>query len=108
MRMFLVAALAVVCLPSLVVNAEAADRRIKVINKSDYPMVKFQASNTKRKSWEEDILGDKTLMPGQSVIVNIDDGSGSCMFDLRATFEGSRKAEKRGVNVCTMTSWTIN
>lgn len=108
MRVFLAAAIALVCGPLLTVNAEAADRRMKVINKSDYPMIKFQASNTKRKSWEEDILGDKTLLPGQSVVVNLDDGSGSCMFDLRAVFEGNRKAEKRNVNVCTTTSWTIN
>lgn len=89
-------------------RAEAADRRVKIINNTDYTMIKFQASNTKRKSWEEDMLGKSTVSPGGSFVANINDGTGACMFDFRATFQGNREATRRNINVCKITSWTIN
>ncbi len=62
--------------------AAAQDRRVRIINASNVIVNSFQASNTSRKSWEEDILGSSVLAPGQSVMVNINDGTGACMFDF--------------------------
>ncbi len=88
--------------------SEALDRRVKVINDSSRTMTKFQASNKSSKSWEEDILGDDILKPGQSVVVNINDGTGFCVFDLRATFKGGATVVRRNINICKISSWTIN
>jgi hypothetical protein len=88
--------------------SEALDRRVKVINNSSSIMTKFQASNKASKSWEEDILGDDVLKPGQSVMVNINDGTGYCVFDLRATFKGGATVVRRNINICQVASWTIN
>ncbi len=86
----------------------AADYRVRIINKTNYPMIGFQASNTKRTSWEEDMLGKDIVQPGGSFVANINDGTGSCMFDLRATFKGNKQAIRKNINVCKITSWTIN
>ena len=88
--------------------SEALDRRVKVINNSSSTMTKFQASNKASKSWEEDILGSDILKPGQSVVVNINDGTGYCVFDLRATFKGGATVVRRNINICQVASWTIN
>ena len=88
--------------------AFASDRHVKVVNNTSEVMTKFQASNIKHKNWEEDILGQDTLNPGSSVRVNINDGSSSCMFDLRATFEDGQTVVRNGVNVCKVGTWTIN
>ena len=85
----------------------AADRHVRVVNKSSQTMVKFQASNETRNSWEEDILGKDVLKPGQSVNVNLRDGTGACMFDLRATFKSGAEVVRRKVNVCKVGKWTI-
>ncbi len=37
--------------------AEAQDRRVRVINNTGQIMVRLQASNVNRRTWEEDILG---------------------------------------------------
>ncbi len=86
----------------------ALDRNVRVVNNTSSTMVKFQASNTSRKSWEEDILGQEVLDPGESVRVNINDGTGYCIFDLKATFKGGATAIRRGINVCKVGTWTIN
>jgi hypothetical protein len=87
--------------------AQAADRHVKIINETSRTMVHFYASNTSRTSWEEDILGEDVLESGESVNINIDDGTGRCMFDLRAEFSGGQYAERRNFNVCTGLSWTV-
>ena len=87
--------------------AAAQDRRVRIINASNVTVNSFFASNTKRTSWEEDILGNSVLAPGQSVMVNINDGTGACMFDFRAVLANGRKVESHGMNVCQISSWTV-
>ncbi len=88
-------------------TAAAQDRRVRIINASNVTVNSFQASNTSRKSWEEDILGSSVLAPGQSVMVNINDGTGACMFDFKAVLANGRKVESYGMNVCQISFWTV-
>jgi hypothetical protein len=88
-------------------SATAEDRRVRIINAANITLNSFYASNVNRKSWEEDILGNSVLRPGQSVVVNINDGTGACMFDFRAVMADGRKVESYGMNVCQITSWTV-
>ncbi len=87
--------------------ASAQDRRVRIINAGNVTVNSFYASNTNRQSWEEDILGNSVLAPGQSVMVNINDGSGACIFDFRAVLANGRKVESYGMNVCQISSWTV-
>jgi ABC-type glycerol-3-phosphate transport system substrate-binding protein len=87
--------------------AEAADRRVQLVNASSTTVVSFHASNAKRSSWEEDILGNDVLEPGQRVTVNIDDGTGACVFDFLSVLQGGQRIERRGINVCEITTYTI-
>jgi hypothetical protein len=90
---------AAVAMPSI---AKAADRRVEVVNASRQDLREFYASNTKRGSWEEDILGEDVLPPGRSITINIDDGSGACRFDFLAVLDGGRK-----VDVCEISRFTV-
>lgn len=96
---------AIVLSLALVGPAAAADRQVLVTNKTSYTIKSFQASNVGASDWEEDILGENVLEPGQQVNVNIDDGTGACHFDFLATFEDADTAEKRDVDVCQISSF---
>ncbi|MBC9206846.1 hypothetical protein IBL26_08360 [Roseomonas aerophila] len=87
--------------------AGAADRRVEVVNASGRTMMEFYASNTNRSSWEEDILGNDVLPSGRSVVINIDDGSGACRFDVLAVLDGGRRVEQRNINVCEVSRHTV-
>jgi hypothetical protein len=109
MRMGLVlSAAAVAGVLSYAGDASAQDRRVRVINNTSQTMVKLQASNIGTNSWEEDILGNRILPAGREIVVNLDDRSGYCVFDLRATFRSGATAVRRRVNICKVASWTIN
>lgn len=92
-------------LSSLATAAYAEDRHVTIINETGHTIVRFYASNVERGSWEEDILGQQVLKPGQSVRVNVDDGSGHCKFDFRADFEDGDKLVRNGINVCEVSSY---
>lgn len=87
--------------------AVRADRRVEVVNASGVPVMEFYASNISRSTWEEDILGNDVLMPGRSVMINIDDGSGACRFDFRAVLRDGRRIEQRDINVCQISRYVI-
>ena len=85
--------------------AFAQDRRVRIINGTRHTMVRFYASNSSRTSWEEDILGRKVLPAGQSVVVNIDDGSGACLYDFKAVFDDGDELTRGQINVCQISEY---
>lgn len=85
--------------------ASAEDRRVKIINETRHIIVRFYASNVNASDWEEDILGRDVLQPGQSVTVNIDDGSGYCLYDFKAVFDDGDSLVRQRVDVCKISSY---
>lgn len=90
-----------------VVQASALDRRVRINNRSSYDIVEFYASNTGSRSWEEDILGRNILPAGNSVVINIDDGSGYCKYDFLAVFEDGEEVVSADNNVCELSDFSF-
>ncbi len=101
------AAVLVTMLAVAPVQSQAFDRQVDIVNNSPYTVTEFHASNVDRGRWEEDILGSSVLRPGRSVRVNVDDGTGHCLYDFQAVFTNGRALTRYGVNVCRISSWTI-
>lgn len=81
---------------------DGKNRRVRMVNATSYTIERMYGSNEGRTSWEEDVLGDSVLRPGNSVVVNWDDGSCYCIFDFKAVFSDGDKSEKRGLDVCKL------
>ena len=90
------AALVLATLAVTTIDAAALDRRVRINN---------YTSNKGSRSWEEDILGRNILPAGQSVVINIDDGSGYCKFDFLAVFEDGEELVKYDNNVCELSQF---
>lgn len=82
------------------VTAQAEDRRVRIINETTHTMMRFYASNVSRTDWEEDILGNQVLAPGASVVINIDDGSGYCLYDFKGVFDDGDEVIQNRIDVC--------
>lgn len=106
MNKFLVAASVSMLLLSTV-GANALDRRVQINNNSSYDIVQFYASNTDSRSWEEDILGKSILPAGDSVMINIDDGTGYCKYDFLAVFEDGDEVTSTDNNVCELSQFNF-
>ncbi|GGH52666.1 hypothetical protein GVY41_08645 [Frigidibacter albus] len=93
---------------AMALPAAALDRRVKIVNQTGYTIVEFYASNTGTSDWQEDILGPDVLPSGSSVMVNIDDGTGYCKYDLLAVFEDGDEVVRSDLNVCEVGTFTYN
>lgn len=100
------AAALVASLIAVAAPASALDRRVTIVNKTGFTIVRFYGSNTGADTWEEDILGNDVLPTGQSVTINFDDDSGYCKFDFKAIFEDGDELVKQNVNVCEIGTFT--
>ncbi|MDM7862124.1 hypothetical protein QTP81_16080 [Alteromonas sp. ASW11-36] len=86
---------------------DGKDRRISLTNDTSVTIVEFYASNIDSESWEENILDGNYLSPGNEFIINIDDGSGYCLFDLKAVFADGDVVTNTKFDVCTETGWIL-
>ena len=100
-------ALCLVGLTSTTAQAQE-NRHVRVVNRASSPIQYLYASNVDRETWEEDLLGPSRVLPTNYYIdVNIDDGTGHCLFDLKAVLSDKRVAVTRRFNVCTNDTWTV-
>ena len=106
-RLIIAAGAALAC-ALLASSAQAADRKVTIKNATGITMNEFYASTANTDDWEENIFGKDELAPGEEIEVDIDDGTGKCVFDFLGVFDSGDKVEKRGVNVCKIGTFTFN
>lgn len=94
--------IAALAIASLIMTgtALANDRRVIVHNQSDDVVVQLFGSNVGTDDWEEDVLGRGVIYPWDDVLVDFDDGSGYCKFDIRAVFDDGTEVLYWDFNVC--------
>jgi hypothetical protein len=85
-------------------TAAAADRHVNVVNATNHTMTRFYASNISDPRFHSDILGSDVLRPGSQWRVNFDDGTGACLFDVKAVFSDGEEVTQSRFNVCTETT----
>lgn len=89
-------------------NANASyNRNVIITNATGQTIWRFYGSRTSTSSWEEDILGSSTLPNGDSININFDDGTGACMFDMKAEFRDGSAKILNNVDVCSVTRVTF-
>lgn len=86
-------------------SRDGRNRRVRIHNNTGWTMLRFYASNTNRSDWEEDILGDDVLANNASIVMNIDDGTGACLFDFKAEFTNGQNLIRNNVNVCEIADY---
>lgn len=86
---------------------DGKNRKVTVENLSSQTVRELYASPITAKTWEEDLLGQRTLTAGQSISANIDNGTTECYYDLKAVMANGKAIEQRKINVCAATKWVI-
>lgn len=104
------ALLAGMAIASLLVTAPAEARNLNVviINDSHETMTHLYGSNRDRSGWENDIFGDGVLGPHERVIVDFEDNSGYCIFDIKVRWADGNEAIAWNRNVCELNSLTFS
>lgn len=85
----------------------AQGRPVTLVNSTTHTMVRFYVSaggDAKASGGGTDMLGDRVLKPGQSARITVDNGDGTCNFDLRAEFDNGSK-QSRAVDICSVATY---
>ena len=77
-------------------------------NRTRVPIVHLYVSDSRVDDWEEDVLGNSILNPGQSIKINFSGYSNWCLFDIQIIFADGDKAEEYNVNLCEITDFYVN
>ena len=86
-------------------SRDGQNRRVRIHNQTGWTMTHFYASDSRIDDWQEDMLGSGVLAAGASVMMNIDDGSGACMYDFKARFSNGQELTRFGINVCEIADY---
>jgi len=86
-------------------SRDGMNRRVRIHNQTGWTMLRFYASDSRKSDWEEDILGADVLANGDSLQINIDDGSGACVYDFKAEFTNGQSLTRMNVNVCQIADY---
>jgi hypothetical protein len=77
-----------------------ADRLVRFRNEARQPIVELHVSTVGSEDWRGDLLGLDYLPPGNSVLVVVDDRSGSCRVDVKILLDDGSERVSRVVDVC--------
>ena len=89
----------------VVQSRDGQNRRVRIHNQTGWVMTHFYASDSRVDDWEEDMLGRDVLAAGSSITMNIDDGSGACLYDFKARFTNGQELTRMRINVCQIADY---
>ena len=89
-------------------TASAEDLVFTLKNRTGSVVNAFYTSPKGVSEWEDDVFGDDTLLPGDSIRITIADGRDVCNYDMRFEFQGDELEDMEDTqNLCEMDSYTI-
>jgi hypothetical protein len=86
-------------------SADARDRSVRVHNQTGWDILRLEATPPGAKAWRPQPLRRPVLPNGDSVAITIDDGSGACLYDLRAEFTNGQSRHRARVDVCAISDF---
>lgn len=86
-------------------SADGRNRRVRIHNQTGWVLTSLQLSDGRREDWRGAALGREAVATGESVLVNVDDGAGSCVYVIRAEFSNGQTLERTNVNACQIADY---
>jgi hypothetical protein len=96
---------------AIAAGADAASRRdtrVLLVNDTDHALTRLYASPVGDSYYNGNALFDRTLAPGQSLLMDFDFGARRCLIDVKAGFDDDSYRVKHGFNVCTQATLTFS
>ena len=76
-----------------------------LVNQSGRVIEEFYALPSAQQNWGPDRLGDEIVQPGATFAVRLPQGD--CNYDIRVVWQGGQSQERRNVNMCALTNYTV-
>lgn len=87
--------------------AFAADQDFSLVNRTGYTIDQVYVSNAATDDWEEDVLGEDTLVNGDHVDISFPKRENACRYDLKVVYDDKEEAIWKGFDLCTISTIEI-
>jgi len=77
----------------------AGTQDFTLINQTGVEIYSLHVSETTNEEWEEDVLGENTLPPGQRINIKFQ-GREACLWDILVTDDEDNTLTWTGINLC--------
>lgn len=88
-------------------SRDGENRAIQINNNSDYEVYRIYYGVPGQAYYSRDLLGDDVIGSSSSQEVNVDDGSGRCIYNLKAVTRSGNTFWEKKLNVCTESEWNL-
>lgn len=78
------------------------EKRVQVFNRTGDTILKLFSSSQGSDVWREATLEGGSYSNGTSKLINFEDGTSDCVYDIRANFSEGRSYIRRNVNLCSV------
>ncbi|MBL6453791.1 hypothetical protein JMJ55_00565 [Belnapia sp. T6] len=86
-------------------STQQGNPSFNLVNQSGKVIEEFYASPSSQQNWGPDRLGDDVVQAGATFPVRLPQGE--CTYDIRIVFAGGQSQERRNVNACSVTNYTV-
>jgi hypothetical protein len=89
-------------------SALAGQQDFSLVNATGYEISELYVAPSQSDDWQEDVLGQDTLVDGQQANVSFSRDTDACQWDLKVVYsDDNSSAEWRGVDLCQLSTVTI-
>jgi hypothetical protein len=87
-------------------SAFAEGREMRIVNQTGFEIVEFFSLHKGEVDWGEDQLMGSPIGGDDERLIDLDDGSGYCLFSFRVIFDDGEELVSEDINVCDLTTFT--
>jgi hypothetical protein len=84
----------------------AEGRQMLIINDTEFEIVQLFGARKGLDEWGNDLLDGMPITAFAERSVDFEDGSGYCLFDIRAIFDDGEELVSEDINICDLTMFT--
>jgi hypothetical protein len=106
-KLMVIMAVVLLALMAFTANSLAAPQDFVLENQTSFTIQAVHVSPDYTNSWEEDVLGSRTLPSGARIRIRFPHSGGHCMWDLMVKDGAGNRFSWRGLNLCNTNTITV-
>lgn len=84
----------------------ADGREIAFVNETGFEIIALYGARKGVEDWGDDLLQGDVIEDRETQIVDFEDGSGYCLFNIKAVFDDGEELISEEINVCDLPMFT--
>ena len=86
--------------------AFADGREIQIINQTGFEIIEFYSAYKDETDWGANLLTDQPIGGDDERLLDLEDGSGYCLYSFRVIFDDGEELISDDINICDLSTFT--